>query len=67
MKLDVNLTYQLHHNVRLSHGLYNGTIISEGTLVKVLYWDDVIAECEAINGCCDGIRFTTSPSALSSN
>jgi hypothetical protein len=65
MNFDVDKPYHLKHNVKLSYGLFNGTVIPEGTKVMVRYWDDAIVNCESIDGPCDGLHFVTSPSALS--
>jgi len=64
MKPDVNSTYLLKHDVKLFQGLFNGVIIPEGTLVKVLYSDDAVTHCEAINGPCDGLTLVTSADDL---
>ena len=56
--------YRLNTKVRLSEGLYAGTVIPDGTLVKLLYGDDAIAQCEVMTGPMDGFTFVCPPNAL---
>lgn len=64
MKLDVNHLYRLKHPVKLSAGLYGGVIVPKQSLLKVLYWDNAIADCEVLGGAMDGFHFATTPEAL---
>ena len=64
LKFDVKKHYRLSGSVRLQEGLYSGTTIPNGTLLKLLYWDGAIVNVEAIEGPCDGLTFVTSPKAL---